>query len=103
MKPKIQMVDSFNEKPILIFAQDDSESIVAGSDSTFYKKNLFQKKCSPSSLWAKMNFWVQIARAPCSKAEHRGIKYDDEEEDFFVLAYSDNHRSLWKASDFDQI
>ena len=39
MKPKIQMVESFNEKPILIFAQDDSESIVAGSDSTFYKKN----------------------------------------------------------------
>ena len=37
MKPKIQMVDSFNEKPILIFAQDDSESIVAGSDSIFYK------------------------------------------------------------------
>ena len=38
MKPKIQMIDYFNEKPILIFAQDDSESIVAGSDSTFYKK-----------------------------------------------------------------
>src|ERR1051325_8119454 len=43
LAPLLKYINRTVEKPIIIFAQDNSESVTAGKDSVFYRKDYPQK------------------------------------------------------------
>lgn len=43
MKPLIKSIDHTTEKPVIVIAQDNSESLVVGKDSSFYKGQYLQE------------------------------------------------------------
>ncbi len=57
LNPLIKFTDNITEKPIIIFAQDNSKSIILNKDSAFYKKQYLQKIDSLKMLLSdKYNF-----------------------------------------------
>jgi len=76
LTPLIKTITRQTEKPIIVIAQDNSESIVVGKDSSFYRSEYAQKMKS-------------LAEQLSKKFEVKMVSFGDKVKDGINFSYSD--------------